>query len=443
MFRRQTTVCREGWYYLAILAVVAGGAMLKEVNLLLILAGMLLGPVLLNWQAVRTTLRGLRIERKLPPWIGAGDVLSVNLSLTNARRRLGSWAVVVEEQIQRESNGNHNSRGLTAPGIGRHREPPLRPCVLFPYVRAGQSSKGAYRGRLAQRGRYRFGPVRLSTRFPFGLFSRTITNGDSETLIVLPRLGRLTEGWAARRVEPFSGTHRRRRQPGPEGDFFGIREWRPGDGRRLIHWRSSARLGKLVVRQFERPRSRDVAVVLDLWRPEEPAAKDLKTVELAVSFAATVLADLCRKGGSNVYLATSQTTGTEEVFGANSTHTARLAAENLLRPSQAAMGVASDSDAAVECVGGPATPATLQGLMERLALVEGQSGDALPPLLAHALRRIAADTEIVLVSTRPVDLTDLSRWSELFSDPMLRERLRRIRSIDASSQQLEEYFQVE
>jgi len=42
MFRRQTTVCREGWYYLAILAVVAGGATFKEVNLLLILAGMLL-----------------------------------------------------------------------------------------------------------------------------------------------------------------------------------------------------------------------------------------------------------------------------------------------------------------------------------------------------------------------------------------------------------------
>ncbi len=404
MFRRQTTVCREGWYYLAILALVAGGAMLKEVNLLLILAGMLLGPVLLNWQAVRTTLRGLRLERKLPPWIGAGDVLSVNLSLTNARRRLGSWAVVVEEQIERESNANHNRRGLTAPGIGRRREPPLKPSVLFPYVRAGQSSKGAYRGRLAQRGRYRFGPVRLTTRFPFGLFSRTVTDGDSETLIVLPRLGRLTEGWAARRLEAFSGTDRRRR-PGPEGDFFGVREWRAGDGRRLIHWRSSARLGKLVVRQFERPRSRDVAVVLDLWQPEKPTAKQLEAVELGVSFAATVLADLCRKGGSNVYL-----------------------------------GFYSG---AAECVGGPASPATLQGLMERLALVEGHRGDALPALLAHALRRIAADTEVVLVSTRPVDLADTSRLAALWADPLFRERLRRIRSIDASSGQLDEFFQVE
>ena len=101
--------------------------------------------------------------------------------------------------------------------------------------------------------------------------------------------------------------HRRRRPPprrsGPEGDFYGVREWRSGDGRRLVHWRSSARLGKLVVRQFERPRSRDLAVVLDLWQPETAAVEHLENVERAVSFAATVLTDLCRQGGSSVYLA--------------------------------------------------------------------------------------------------------------------------------------------
>ena len=115
-----------------------------------------------------------------------------------------------------------------------------------------------------------------------------------------------------------------------------MREWRSGDGRRLIHWRSSARLGKLVVRQFERPRSRDVAVVLDLWQPEPHSPEHAENVELAVSFAATVLADLCRKGGSNVYL-----------------------------------GI---SNGGPECIGGPASPATLQRLMEQLALVEARAG---------------------------------------------------------------------
>jgi len=391
--RRQTTVCREGWYYLVIVALVLGGAMLKEVNLLLILAGMLLGPVLVNWRAVGATLRGLEIERQLPMRLGAGDPLAINLILTNTRRRLGSWAVVVEDRIQRESNSEGDRRLL------------FRPCVLFPYVRGGQSGKGGYRGRLVRRGRYRFGPVRLSTRFPFGLFARTITVGRTETLIVLPRLGRLTGGWTARRMEAFAGADRRRNRPGIEGDFYGVRQWRAGDGKRLIHWRSSARHGELTVRQFERPRSRDVAVALDLWRSDPPDAEELETVELAVSFAATVLTDLCRKGGSNVYL-----------------------------------GLAG---AEPDCIGGAASPATLQNMMERLALAEARAEDALPTLLVHVLRRIAAETEVVLVSTRPVDPADSSRLDVLWSDPALRDRLQRVRCIDASSERLAEFFQVE
>lgn len=391
MLRRQTAVCREGWFYLAIVALVFGGALIKEVNLLLILAGMLLGPFLLNWQAVRATLRGLEVRRKLPSRISAGEPLSVDLILSNARRRLASWAVAVEEQIHCESNsGNHHE--------------PLRPSVLFPYVEPGQARKGAYRGRLAHRGRYRFGPMRLTTQFPFGLFSGTIAVGESETLIVLPRLGRLADGWAMRRQETFAGSQRRNR-PGPEGDFYGVRPWRPGDGRRLIHWRSSARLGQLVVRQFERPRTRDVAVVLDLWQPDRPSAKEAENVELAVSFAATVLADACRKSGSNVQLAMA---GGE-----------------------------------AECLGGPASSATLQGLLERLATAEAGSKDSLPALLGDVLPRISSDAEIVLASTRPIDFADASRFQALGANSSLRERARRILCIDASSEQLSRYFRME
>ncbi len=277
--------------------------------------------------------------------------------------------------------------------------------MLFPYVRAGQASKGGYRGRLERRGRYRFGPVRLSTRFPFGLFSRTLIVGRPETLIVLPRLGRLAGGWNARRMEAFAGADRRRNRPGVEGDFYGVRQWRAGDGKRLIHWRSSARRGALTVRQFERPRSRDVAVVLDLWRPQRPAAEDLETIELAVSFAATVLADLCRQGGSNVYL-----------------------------------GLADPEPA---CVGGAASPAILQNSMERLALVEPPAEDVLPTLLAHVLHRIAAETEVVLIGTRPFDPSDPSWSAWSWSDPLLRERTQRIRCLDVSSKELAEIFQLE
>ncbi len=395
-FRPKTTVCREGWYYMLIVALVIGGAMFKDVNLLLILGGMLLGPVLLNWRAVAIAMRGLIIERQLPLHAVAGEPLAVNLTATNGRRRLGSWAIVAEDQILPESGAR---RGRRPP------PPPLRTSVLFPYIRAGETKKGGYRGRLARRGRYRFGPIRLSTRFPFGLFSRTTTIGKPETLIVLPRLGILTEKWTARPVQAFSGADQRRNRPGPEGNFYGVRQWRPGDGKRMIHWRSSARIGELAVRQFERPRSRDLAVLLDLRLPASAGAHEYETVETAVSFAATILSDVCRKGGGNVSLATA--------------------------------------DPEPNCVEGPASPAALQNIMERLALVDAGSTDNLQTLLIHALRRINADAEVVLVAAGPVDLGDRRRLAELWSDPSLRERMQRIRCIDASSDRLADFFRVE
>ena len=117
MFRPQTTLRREGWYYLVIMAVVLGGAVFKEVNLLLILAGILLGPLLLELGAVRKT-SWAGIDRKLPTGLCAGDPLSVTLNVTNAWRRLGAWTVVVEDQVRRVAA----DRGLGRAAAAEHRE---------------------------------------------------------------------------------------------------------------------------------------------------------------------------------------------------------------------------------------------------------------------------------------------------------------------------------
>jgi len=393
---RQTLICREGLYYLVVLALVFAGAMLREVNLLLILAGMLVGPVILNWRAMGVTLRGLEVQRKVPEGVCAGDLLVANVQLSNTRRYVGSWAVVVEEEIRREPSPNGNQP---------RREKPIRTGVLFPYVPAGQSRNGAYHGRLPQRGQYRFGPLKISTRFPFGLFSRTIDLGQVRTLMVYPRLGRLTRAWETRHRESFAGAHRRERRHGPEGDFYGVREWRTGDSRRWIHHRSSARVGKIVVRQFEQPRNHDVAVLVDLWQPKKPKQQHEENVELAVSFAATVVADLCRKGGTNLLLGTP---GDEP-----------------------------------EYVAGPASTQLLNDTMQRLAVAEAHQDDQLDKLLDGALQRIDQGTEIVLVGTRPIDLSDPTRFPSLWSDPNRRGMGRRIRCIDTSSEELNEYFQTE
>jgi hypothetical protein len=81
--------------------------------------------------------------------------------------------------------------------------------------------------------------------------------------------------------------------------------------------------------------------------------------------------------------------------------------------------------------------------MEQLATIEAASADGLPALLASTLPRIAAGTEIVLISTRPTNLADTSRFAAIWSSPVLRERAQRIRCVDTSSEKLAELFQAE
>ncbi|MGA2068677.1 MAG: DUF58 domain-containing protein [Thermoguttaceae bacterium] len=395
--RRQTRFTREGWYYALVFAMVFGAALVNEVNLLMVLAGMLAGPLLISRFVAFQMLRGLVVRRRLPQGVCAGDLLLANVTVANPRSRLGSWALVVEDQVAR-TGAVSQVRDSEAAG------PRGCPEVFFPYVPAGQTSKGAYRGRLARRGRYRIGPLRLATRFPFGLLLNRITLGSTAVLTVLPRLGRLTQRWMARHHESFAGTERREQRPGSEGDFYGLRPWQRGDSRRWIHWRTTARRGTLMVRQFEQPRNRDLAVLVDLWQPAA-GQEHAEAVEAAVSFAATIIAELCRKGGSDVYLGLS--------------------------------------DPAPRLVGGPASAVLLQDLMERLAVVEAQPGDPLAQLLAEALRQVGPGTEIVLIATRPVDWSDAARFGQLAADPVRRAALGRIRTVDASGPELATYFQPE
>ncbi len=390
--RSGTRLSLEGWYYLLVLGFVVTAAMLREMNLMLVLVGMMAGPLLFSWRLVVATLAGVEVERRLPPGICAGDLLVVNVELRNKRKRLGSWAVAVREQVRAEAG----------PGRGKV----IEPTVFFLYVPAGKSRTAVYRGRLTERGRYRFGPVRVSTRFPFGLFERRIALDRPHVLTVAPRLGRLTRRWVNRHHEAFEGTQRReRRHSRATGDFYGVREWRTGDSRRWIHWRSSARHGTLVVRQFERQRNRDVAVLVDLWQPERPEPRDLENVELAISFAATVIADLCRRGGSNVL-----------------------------------WGATRDEP---HCVRGPASLALMQDALQELAVAEASSDDRLPALLDHALARVEPGAEVVLVSTRENDLGDARRFPQLWGEPGRRAMMRRIRAVSTAGEGLSEFFKPE
>lgn len=382
---RRLRICRETWYYLVVLGVVLGGAFLREVNLLFVFAGMLTGPLLLNWRMVTSSLWKLTIKRKLPNGICAGDLLIGQLELTNSRRKLGSWAVTVTDSLHR--NGDEI----------------VEPKTFFPFIGGRKTVEGSYQCRLEHRGCYEVGPFALTTRFPFGLFERTIVFGKPESMIVFPRLGHLSQRWLARHHESFEGKKQaQQRNSRIEGEFFGVRDWRKGDSRRSIHWRSSARRGDWVVRQFEQPHNRDVAILIDLMVPAKNELQR-KKLETAISFAATAVADLCRQGGANL------------LFGTTAA------------PDQ--------------CIVGPASMVLLQDVMNELAIVESHVDDRLNQLLDTAVLQLESQVDIILISTTEIDLDNTTRFQEWYNNPTRRTWNRWIRTVNVSHPELTAIFQ--
>jgi uncharacterized protein (DUF58 family) len=282
-------ITREGFAYLFILAFVLAVAMLRDINLLYVVAGLMIGPFLFNAVFAALIPRGLRIRRQLPATLEAGATLTAHLSLTNPRQRLAAWLIVAADTLE------------------RHRAP-LRPrrvkaTAWFPHVPANSTRTSSYRGRLTERGRYRFGPLRLSCRFPLGLLSRTITVDVPGEVVVYPRIGEPTAKAKALWRQSARGDRPARRRGRAEAEFHGLRDWQRGDSRRWIHWRSSARRGEIVVREFEQQEHHDLAIVLDLAVVGAPKSRQIEIVERAVSIAATLVAAACAEPAARVILA--------------------------------------------------------------------------------------------------------------------------------------------
>ncbi|MFT7640096.1 MAG: hypothetical protein ACI9G1_001835 [Pirellulaceae bacterium] len=281
---RNWFIAREGWYYLFVLAFIIGGAVLRDVNLLYILAGMMIGPLLFNWRLSAMMLRGLRVKRTFPDRVFAGETIHVDLEVENSRPWLDSRVVMVRDYIRRispQSTGNAE----------------VYVDVMFASIPAAMSTRETYKLLVPARGHYQLKRCEISSRYPLGLIHVGNRFDHQDSLTVYPRQGQLTREWLRTIESNNPGVNRSAGQQGPaEGNYYALREWRSGDSKRWVHWRSSAKTGNLVVRQFERERSEGLVLILDLHVGDEPSEADLSNVELAVSFAATAISDLASRG---------------------------------------------------------------------------------------------------------------------------------------------------
>ena len=261
--------------------VLAGGHLVIAVTILLGIAAAHSGQnllhaltaLLLAFQAVSgfrsyVVLRRLEVTVEAPARLDAETEGVLDVTIRNGKRRLAAVSLEIGVTTRDET------------------------CVTIAPAWVGRVGPGAeVRLRLPiralARGEAVLTGLELSSAYPCDLFRRSLRFPADARLLVRP---------ARRRVEPGSraggdaGPSRARRARSGEGEIHGLRPWREGDAPRRIHWKSSARLGTLVVREEEARRREPWILVLHPADDEGPAGEE------AVAAAAALLRLALREG---------------------------------------------------------------------------------------------------------------------------------------------------
>jgi hypothetical protein len=218
------------------------------------------------------------------PFLLCGIHLRVGFSLTQDR-------VIAGSEVDAAITITNESRRVSLPVV---LDVPVGPGLVEAYVPllAGHAAH-AERITIAapRRSIIQIGPMRLTRGDPIGILRREIDWPQVERVFVHPVTIRLPPT-SAGFIKDVEG------QPTKnivDSDlaFHAIREYVPGDSRRHVHWKSTAKTGQLMVRQFEETRRARIAVVLDVQADEYDTEDEF---ELGVSVAASLSLQAVRDG---------------------------------------------------------------------------------------------------------------------------------------------------
>lgn len=215
----------------------------------------------------------------------AGWIFQYRLALVVAAMLLGALAISILWVLRRPNLAayQHLQPGVVAAGepahalvtttnIGSRSSAPMiasdliagnRVAIDVPRLGPKESHTSTLLLPTEQRGHFSVGPLTMERSDPFGFFRMTTHRGSPATLVVHPAIHPMTTLPTGHRRE-LEGSASERPQEGGIS-FHSLRDYVPGDDLRLIHWRSVAKTGTLMVRKNIITSEPRLMVVLDTW----------------------------------------------------------------------------------------------------------------------------------------------------------------------------------
>jgi uncharacterized protein (DUF58 family) len=284
LWNRQVKTTRAGYAFMGLLIVVGVAAGNTGNNLLYLVEAMMFAVLFASFLLSEYSLENLYLERELPRRVHAGAEFTLTYRVQNRKRWLASYAVLVQDHSLPKPAAS--SRRLQF-RLERLFQPvelgPSRTAALIVRVPAGQTETAVVRFREPRRGRVHWEQVSLSTRYPFGFFVKSRAVALPAEVVVYPALLAEEPAVVAPAGRPGSAPMRRR---GSGGELWKFRDYQPDDSLRWVHWKTSARAGRLLVREHEEEQERRVTLRLQFSAPRP--LKDNPARERALSEAASL-----------------------------------------------------------------------------------------------------------------------------------------------------------
>jgi uncharacterized protein (DUF58 family) len=285
---RQTRVRRyhlhlPGILYVVLTLLVGLAAVNRQNNLLFWILGVMLAGLLISGLVSGVMMQSLRVRRLVTGNGLVGEPLTVRYEVTNRSRLFPAFDIHLEE--------------LPAPGRGDWPRfmSPARAWVMHLGPRETVHGDAVFWPR--RRGEIRFDRLRIWTTFPFGIIKKSITIAQPQHTLIYPPMYELRrdvlsdiapQGLSGAKISPYTGAG---------DDYYGMREFRPGDQLRQIAWKRTACLDQLVCVERTRPTPPRLRVVVNLTTPtdrlavaDDPEHAEARRLEeRAISLAASIV----------------------------------------------------------------------------------------------------------------------------------------------------------
>jgi uncharacterized protein (DUF58 family) len=267
--RRSTRLTSEGVRFILLTLAIGVAAINTGNNLFYLLLAMMLSVIMMSGIVAEHCVRRLEFHLYMPDLLFAKEPVTATLVVVNRKSRLPSFSLRLFDVIDKREI----DRGL----VVRHLLPGARHILSYPFV-------------AAKRGRLSLGSVRVVTPFPFGLLVKKASYPVQGTAVVCPEITPIGDELLQEVVA--IGYERSLHRRGQGHDLYNLRPYQTGDDSRNIHWLTTAKTSKLIIRETEVEDQRRVTLILPTVAPASHDA----LFEQAVSVTASLAYHLSRRG---------------------------------------------------------------------------------------------------------------------------------------------------